>query len=181
MIDFVPTPLNGAYVIDSQPIEDERGCFTRLFCAHEFSQRGLEPRVAQISISTNRRSGTLRGLHFQAPPYQEAKTIRCLAGSVYDVIVDLRANSQTFLKWFGLVLSAEQQNAIHAPVGFAHGFVTREDNSVVQYLISESFTPQAARGIRFDDPILAIKWPIEPTVISARDLAFGKIDFDSLG
>jgi dTDP-4-dehydrorhamnose 3,5-epimerase len=176
---FRETPLKGAFLIEYEPISDERGHFERTYCAKEFAAHGIVPRIAQISMSFNLNRGTLRGLHFQSPPYQEAKTIRCLAGAAYDVIVDLRAESTTYAKWYGTTLSAKQQISIHVPTGFAHGFITLEENTLLEYLISDYHISLAARGIRFDDPTLAIDWPIQPAIVSPRDLALPSLMADS--
>jgi dTDP-4-dehydrorhamnose 3,5-epimerase len=168
---FRETPLAPACLIEPDPVWDERGYFDRVFCARELRERGLDDRVAQCSVSYNARRGTLRGLHYQDRPAPEAKTVRCLRGAAYDVIVDLRPGSPTRHRWFAVELSARGGTAIHVPAGFAHGFITLEDDTALEYLISEFYVPQAARGIRFDDPALAIPWPIAPVVVSLRDRA----------
>jgi dTDP-4-dehydrorhamnose 3,5-epimerase len=170
---FSETNLRGAYIIDIECAEDERGYFARTFCRKEFEERGLNPAVAQCSISYNRRKGTLRGLHYQAPPHAEAKVVTCLAGAVYDVIIDLRAESETFRRWFGISLSGQgRRRMVYVPEGFAHGFETLEDHSMVAYQIAEFYTPESARGIRWDDPAFAVRWPEDPQVISERDKSY---------
>jgi dTDP-4-dehydrorhamnose 3,5-epimerase len=169
---FRETRFEGAFIIEPERHEDERGSFARLFCQREFEARGLNPSVAQCSISLNRRAGTLRGLHHQAPPHTEAKLVTCIRGEIHDVIVDLRDSSPTRLQWFGVTLSEANGCSLYVPEGFAHGFITLTDNSVVHYQISEFHHPESARGVRWDDPTLGIEWPRPPAVISARDQSF---------
>jgi dTDP-4-dehydrorhamnose 3,5-epimerase len=166
---FLPQPLFGAYILDIERIEDERGFFGRTFCAREFAQHGLEPPLAQCSLSFNRARGTLRGMHYQAAPHAEIKLIRCTMGAIHDVIVDLRPASPTYKEWLAVELSAENRRMLYVPEGFAHGFITLADNSEVSYQISPSYQPESARGVRWDDPAFAIRWPFAPTVMSARD------------
>lgn len=166
---FRETGLPGAYVLEPERIEDDRGFFARTFCRRELASRGLEPAVAQCSISFNRRRGTLRGLHFQVAPREEVKLVRCTRGAVFDAIVDLRPESPTFTRHAAVVLSAERRNQLYVPRGFAHGFQTLEDGSEVYYQISEDYDPACARGYRFDDPAFAIPWPEEVSVISDKD------------
>ncbi len=164
--------LTGAYLIEPERLEDERGFFARTFCAAEFAARGLRATVAQCSVSYNRRRGTLRGLHYQAPPHEEAKLVRSTRGAAYDVIVDLRPGSATFRQWVGVELSAENRRMLYIPEGFAHGFQTLVDDTELFYQMSTAYVPEAARGIRWDDPDLAIAWPpAAARVISPRDLA----------
>jgi len=167
---FREIPLAGAFLIEAQPASDSRGYFARSFCATEFAEHGLEASLAQCSVSFNERRGTLRGLHFQAPPYEEAKTIRCLRGALFDVIVDMRQGSPTMYEWFGTELTPGGV-AMHAPRGFAHGFLTLQDETLVEYFISTPYVSEASRGVRYDDPRLAIRWPAVPQYISDRDLA----------
>ena len=170
---FIETPLPGAFVIEPEPSEDGRGLFARTFCREEFAAHGLNPRVAQCSTSYNRRGGTLRGLHYQADPYPEAKLVRCTAGAVYDVIVDLRPTSPAFRRWFTVELRAADRRMLYVPEHFAHGFQTLEDDTEIFYQISEFYHPECARGVRWDDPAFGINWPhAEARVISARDRAF---------
>lgn len=176
---FEPTPLSGAYVIEAEPVEDERGCFARLWCAEEARRLGLMPEVAQCSLSHNRLRGTLRGLHFQLPPHAEVKVVRCVRGALFDVLVDLRRNSPTFGRWFAVELTAENFKATYIPAGFAHGFQTLEDDTQVLYQISTPYRAEARHGVRWDDPVLAIPWPLPPTVISEGDARWP--EFSDLG
>lgn len=166
---FTETELKGAFIIEPEPIHDERGFFARTWSQEEFLQRGLNPRMVQQNISLNTLRGTLRGMHFQVNPHQEAKLVRCTAGSIFDVLVDLREGSPTFHKWIGLELSSNNRRMLYVPEAFAHGFQTLEDNTEVAYQISEYYHPEAARGLRWDDPVLAIDWPLPATVVSQRD------------
>lgn len=166
-----PLPLKDAALIRLQRHEDERGFFARSFCAAEFAAAGLPTDWPQHNISFNRQAGTIRGLHYQIPPHEEPKVIRCTAGAIFDVIVDLRAGSPSWGRWFGAELSARNGDALYAPAGFAHGFQTLCDDSEVCYLMGTAFVPSAAGGIRFDDPRLAIAWPLAVSSISDRDLA----------
>lgn len=169
---FTETPLQGAYLIDVERIEDSRGFFSRSWCQKEFSEYGLETNLVQCNISFNKQKGTLRGMHYQAEPYSEAKLVRCTMGAIYDVIVDLRPSSKTFKKWFGVELTAENRRALFVPVGFAHGFQTLTDSSEVFYQMSEFFYPEYARGVRWDDPAFGIKWHKETLTISERDQSY---------
>jgi dTDP-4-dehydrorhamnose 3,5-epimerase len=169
---FVPAPLDGAFVIELERLEDERGFFARTFCRREFEQHGLDPVVVQCNVSFNRRRGTLRGLHYQLAPHEEAKTVSCMQGALFDVIVDLRLRSASYGRWFSVELSAEARNALFIPAGFAHGFQTLTDDATVYYQMSEYYHPEAARGILWDDPTLAIPWPVENPIVSTRDAAF---------
>jgi dTDP-4-dehydrorhamnose 3,5-epimerase len=169
---FHTTPLADACVVELDPHVDERGLFARSFCEREFAAQGLATRYPQANVSWNREAHTLRGLHWQAAPHAEAKLVRCTAGAIHDVIVDLRRSSPTCLGWFGIELSASNRKALYVPEGFAHGFLTLADESEVSYWMSESFAPEAARGLRFDDPRLGIPWPARPRVISERDLGY---------
>ena len=166
---FEPLSLVGAYRIKLQPSSDERGSFTRRFCAETFRQHGLESNLVQRSVSFNRRAGTLRGMHFQAPPHLEIKLVRCTRGAIFDVMVDLREGSPTYGRWHGEELTADNRRALYIPKGFAHGFQSLVDNSEVDYEITPVYVPEAAAGFRFDDPRLAIDWPIADVTISERD------------
>ena len=168
---FVETPLAGAWLLEPERAADDRGWFARTYCREEFAARGLDPAIAQCSASFNHRQGTLRCLHFQAAPHEEAKLVRCTRGAVWDAVVDLRPGSPTCRRHFATVLSAERGNALYVPPGFAHGFLTLEDASEVFYQISTPYAPESARGYRWDDPAFGIPWPEEPAVISARDRA----------
>jgi dTDP-4-dehydrorhamnose 3,5-epimerase len=169
---FTTTGIAGAWVIAPERLEDERGFFARTWDPKELAERGLNPQLAQCSISYNRARGTLRGLHYQAAPYEEAKLVRCTAGVIFDVAVDLRPNSSTFREWFGVELSAENRLALYVPEGCAHGFLTLEDDSEVQYQISQAYVPGAGRGVRWNDPAFAIRWPDEPVVMNERDRSY---------
>ena len=166
---FVETPLQGAYVIEIEKHEDERGYFARSWCAKEFAGHGLDHHLVQCNVSFNKLKGTLRGLHYQIPPHAEVKLVRCTNGSLFDVIVDLRKDSPTFLNWFGVELTGMNQRMLYIPKLFAHGFQTLEDNTEVFYQMSEFYEPAAAKGIRWNDPRLAIRWPCATRVISAKD------------
>lgn len=174
---FTETKLEGAFVIEPEKKEDERGFFARTWCREEFLAHGLNPRPAQCSVSYNKKKGTLRGMHYQAAPYEEAKLVRCTRGAVYDVILDLRPCSLTFKRWVAAELTAENHRMVYVPEGFAHGFQTLEDDTEVFYQISEFYHPESARGVRWDDPAFGIKWPIKELVISARDQQYS--DFGS--
>jgi dTDP-4-dehydrorhamnose 3,5-epimerase len=171
-VRFTETKLAGAYIVESEPAEDERGFFVRNFCRDEFAAHGLDARVAQTSTSFNHKRGTVRGMHFQTDPFPEAKLVRCTAGAIYDVIVDLRRESVTYGRWLGVELSAANRRSLYVPPHFAHGFQTLEDASEVFYQISEFYHPECARGLRWDDPALGVEWPLEVSVISERDRAF---------
>lgn len=166
---FRETPLSGAWLLEPERFEDERGFFARTWCRRELEEHGLDPTLAQCSVSYNHRRGTLRGLHFQAAPHEEIKLVRVTRGAIWDVIVDLRPSSPTFLRHFSVVLSEEEGNQLYVPKGMAHGFLTLEDASEVSYQISEFYVPEAARGYRWDDPTFAIPWPEAVTVISEKD------------
>jgi dTDP-4-dehydrorhamnose 3,5-epimerase len=168
---FIETKLEGAFIIEPERLEDERGFFARSFCRKEFEDHGLNPNVVQCSISFNKRRGTLRGLHYQAKPYEEAKVIRCTRGAIYDVIVDVRAESLTFKQWLGVELSAENRKMLYIPEGFAHGFQTLADNTELFYQMAEFYRPESTSGVRWDDPAFGIIWPIEEVLISSRDKA----------
>lgn len=170
---FEETPLAGAFVIVPEPITDTRGFFARLFCAKTFAERGLNAHLDQISMSYNARAGTLRGMHLQRPPHAEAKLVRVTAGSILDVIVDVRAGSATYGRWFGAELSAANRKQLYIPEGFAHGFQTLVADTEVLYHISAPYAPEAATGIRWNDPDLGIAWPNTASpVISERDAAW---------
>lgn len=166
------TPLAGAFFVAATTLTDERGAFGRLFDAAAFAQHGLDPTLAQASFSFNARAGTLRGLHYQREPWAEAKLVRCTRGRVFDVIVDLRPDSATRLRWFGAELSDDGHEAIYVPRGFAHGFVTLTDRTELHYQISTAYHPESAGGIRWDDPAVGIDWPSEPVVMSERDASY---------
>jgi dTDP-4-dehydrorhamnose 3,5-epimerase len=168
-LKFLKTPLEGLYVVELETLNDDRGFFARSFCAHEFEAIGLESVVAQCNVSFNKQAGTLRGLHFQAPPHEEAKLVRCTQGAIYDVAVDIRRDSPTYGRWHAVELSAENRRMLFIPRGFAHGFQTLVGDSEISYLMFEFYHAQSARGLRWDDPALAIPWPIASPVISDKD------------
>lgn len=166
---FTETRLAGAFIIEPEPHRDERGAFARTWCRREWEARGLDARLAQCNVSFNKKRGTLRGLHYQAAPYAEARLVRCTRGAVYDVIVDLRPAAPGFGQWVGVVLSADAGTMLWVPAGFAHGFQTLEDATEVVYQMTEFYVPEAARGLRWDDPRLGILWPPAERTISDRD------------
>jgi dTDP-4-dehydrorhamnose 3,5-epimerase len=166
---FTPTSLAGSYIIDLEPKSDERGWFARYYCKNEFQKIGHTKEWVQINHSVSNKKGSIRGMHFQAHPYKEIKMLRCIAGSVYDVIIDLRKDSGTFLKWMGVELSASNKKMLYIPEGFAHGFQCLEDNCELIYHHSEFYKPGAEAGIRYNDPLVNIQWPLPLTVISPRD------------
>ena len=168
---FTETRLKGSFIIEPEKNVDERGFFARAFDDHVFEEHGLKSRVKQCNISFNKTKGTLRGMHYQASPYEEAKLVRCTRGKAFEVMVDLRPASSTYLEWFGVEISAENYKMLYAPEGFALGFQTLEDNTELFYQMSEKFMPDFGRGIRWDEPTIAISWPLKPTVISKKDLA----------
>jgi dTDP-4-dehydrorhamnose 3,5-epimerase len=165
-------PLGGAHLVELEPVADERGFFARTWCAAEFRSYGLNSKVAQCSISFNRRRGTLRGVHYQVEPHGEAKLVRCTAGVIYDVILDLRPPSVTYLKWLAVELTAANRKMLYIPEGLAHGFQTLTDNTEVFYQISVDHHPEAARGVRWNDPIFGIEWPVRNPIISQQDRSF---------
>lgn len=168
-MQFHPTRLDGAWLIELTPAKDERGAFVRTFCEREFGDRGLETRFVQHSLSINTHKGTLRGMHFQRAPHEEVKLVRCQRGSVWDVIIDLRPGSPTYMQWQGFELSAENRMQLYVPKGFAHGFQTMSDDCEVFYLISEFYAADAAAGLRHNDARFAIDWPLPVSVISDKD------------
>lgn len=169
---FLPTELPGAYVLDPERVEDSRGFFARTWCPDEFARHGLNPRLAQCSIAQNRLAGTLRGMHYQAPPDDEAKVVRCTAGAIFDVAVDLRHGSPTRNRWIGVELTEANRRALYVPEGCAHGYVTLTDDTEVFYMISRAHAPGSARGVRWDDPAFGIRWPVRVRVISERDRTY---------
>jgi len=171
-VRFEATPLDGAWLIHLDAIEDDRGWFARTFCIEEFAAHGLDMQVMQANSSFNRRAGTLRGMHYQAAPHGERKLIRCSRGAVYDVIVDLRRDSPSHRRWYACELDTKNGQMLYVPEGFAHGFQTLADESELTYLMSHEFVPDAARGVRWDDPAFAIHWPGSERVISARDRSY---------
>jgi len=166
---FTETAVPGAHLIELQQLADERGFFARAWCQHEFEAHGLNPRLAQCNVSYNTLRGTLRGMHLQAAPYAEAKLIRCTRGALYDVLIDLRPGSSTYLKWVGVTLTADNYRMLYVPEGCAHGFLTLTDNTEVFYQMTEFYAPDAARGVRWNDAAFGIDWPEPVQVISDRD------------
>ncbi len=166
---FIPTPIVGAYLVEPELIEDERGFFARTYCREEFIAHGLNPNLPQCNISFNKAQGTLRGMHYQAAPHAEAKLVRCTQGAIYDVIVDLRPESTTFKHWHAVELSAASHHALYIPEGLAHGFQTLQPATEVFYQMCQSYHPESAKGLRWNDPVFAIDWPLPNPVISKRD------------
>jgi len=167
---FVETKLSGAFVIELERLEDERGFFARSFDEKEFAARGLAARWVQCNVSFNKKKGTLRGMHYQVAPHAEAKLVRCTMGAIYDVIIDLRPDSPTFKQWVAFELSADNRRMLYIPEGFAHGFQTLTDNSEVFYQMCESYHPESARGVRWNDPTFAIEWPLyNALILSEKD------------
>jgi dTDP-4-dehydrorhamnose 3,5-epimerase len=170
---FRTTELPGAVLVELEPRDDERGFFARFFCRREFAEHGLELEVAQANVAFNRRRGTLRGLHYQAPPHEEAKLVRCVRGALHDVVVDLRPGSPTFRQWLAVELTAENGRMLYVPAGFAHGYQTLVDETEALYLHSAFHAPEAERGVRWDDPAFGIDWPgVDRRVLSAKDQAW---------
>jgi dTDP-4-dehydrorhamnose 3,5-epimerase len=167
---FTPTSLQGAVVIDLEPIEDSRGFFARAWDERELAEHGLETRIAQCNVSFNKRKGTLRGMHLQNRPYEEVKLIRCVRGSIFDVIIDLRPESVSYKQWTGVELSARNRSMLYVPRGFAHGFQTLEEDTETFYMVSEFYVPGAEAGLRWNDPAFSIEWPLGgPSEISDKD------------
>ena len=166
---FIEIKLKGAYIIEPEKLEDERGFFARSWCEREFAAHNLNPRTVQCNISFNSKKGTLRGMHYQAAPRAEAKLVRCTRGAIYDVIIDLRPKSPTFKQHVAEVLTVDDHKMLYIPEGFAHGFQTLEDNAEVFYQISEFHAPECARGVRWNDPAFAIEWPISAPIMLKRD------------
>lgn len=167
---FTETELKGAFIIEPEKKEDERGFFARTWDHREFEARGLDPQLAQCSVSYNRRKGTLRGMHYQAAPHEEAKLVRCVRGAIYDAIIDLRPDSSTFKRWMAVELTTHNMRTLYVPKGFAHGFQSLQDDTEVFYQISEFYAPESSRGVRWNDPTFGIEWPsVEKRVISVRD------------
>jgi dTDP-4-dehydrorhamnose 3,5-epimerase len=173
---FTETSLKGAVVIEPEKREDDRGFFARTLCQKEFEPHGLNPQLVQCDISFNRKKGTLRRMHYQAAPHEEAKLVSCTRGAIYDVTIDLRRDSRTYCQWFAVELSADNHKMLYVPEGFAHGFQTLENNTVVFYQMSEFYHPECARGVRWDDPAFGIEWPFSPSIISDQDLHYPLLD-----
>jgi dTDP-4-dehydrorhamnose 3,5-epimerase len=171
-VKFHESSLAGVFVVESEPAGDDRGAFTRLFVRADFEARGLDARIDHLACSTNRRRGTLRGIHYQASPHAQTKLVRCTIGALFDVVVDVRPDSRTYLRWEAFELRAGDGRAVYVPEGCAHGFLTLEDETELSYQISSPRRPEAERGLRWDDPALGIPWPFVPGVISDRDRTF---------
>jgi len=171
-VKFLEIDLPGAFLIDLQPIEDERGFFARSFCLDEFKEHGIGFSCVQCNVSFNKTKGTLRGMHYQCAPHEEAKIVSCIHGAIYDVIVDIRPDSPTYKKWFAKELSAQNRTMLFVPKGFAHGFQTLTDNAEVFYMMSEFYHKECTKGIRWDDRAFGIKWPNEAMVLSNKDRFF---------
>lgn len=172
---FTETSLRGVFLVDLEPHGDERGFFARAYCTQEFKVQGLHAGLEQCSVSFNDHKGTLRGLHHQGAPHEEHKLVRCTGGAVFDVIVDIRPQSSSYLRWFGTELSAQNHRALFIPPGYAHGFITLSEAAEVYYMISVPYAPQYALGFRWNDPAFGIQWPLTPSVISARDAAYALV------
>lgn len=166
---FTETKLKGAFILDLEEISDHRGFFARTFCAKEFEQHGLKPNIAQCNLSFNFQKGTLRGMHYQVEPAREAKLLRCIQGAIYDVIIDMRRDSPTYLEHVGVELSAENRRALYVPEQFAHGYQALTDGAEVLYQVSEFYTPGCEQGLRHDDPAFKINWPLPTSEISEKD------------
>lgn len=164
-----PTPLGGAHVFRIEQRSDERGFFARIWCAQELEQHGLETRIVQSNTSFNELAGTLRGMHFQSPPFEEVKIVRCTRGAIFDVIVDLRPESPTYKKWFGVELNDDNRDSLYIPKGFAHGFITLVEKTEVLYFMSDFYVPGADRGYRYNDPAFGIAWPHKINSLSPKD------------
>jgi len=178
---FAETPLLGAYVIEIEKHEDDRGFFARSWCVREFAAKGLDHRLVQCNVSFNKLKGSLRGLHYQIPPHAEVKLVRCTKGSLFDVIVDLRKDSATFLKWFAIELTDTNHRMLYIPKLFAHGFQTLEDDTEIFYQMSEFYEPAAARGLRWNDPRLDINWPAAGRTMSQKDQAYPNLEVSVVG
>jgi len=175
-LKFIPTKIDGAYLVEPERLSDERGFFARTWCENEFRQNGLETKLVQCSFSFSPKRGTLRGMHYQTEPHAEVKLVRCTRGAIYDVILDLRPGSSTRLAWVAAELSAENRSAFYIPKGLAHGFVTLTEDCEVYYQMSEFFHADSARGVRWDDPAFGIKWPEKVTTISVRDANYALVN-----
>lgn len=171
-MQFLETPLKGAFVIQPDKKADERGFFARIFCQKEFAVHNLKTNFVQCNTSYNKKKGTLRGMHYQHEPFSETKLVRCTRGSIYDVIIDLRKNSDTYCKWFAIELSEFNGTSLYIPEMFAHGFLTLEDNTEIFYQMSDFYSPEYARGIRWDDPLFKIDWLEKPSNLSIKDSSY---------
>jgi dTDP-4-dehydrorhamnose 3,5-epimerase len=169
---FTETPINGAMIIELEKHEDHRGFFSRAFCKKEFEEHGLEHEIVQCNFSKSREKGTLRGMHYQDAPHSEVKMVRCMSGSIYDVIVDIRKDSPSYMKWFGVELTEENYKMLYIPKGLAHGFQTLQDDSVIFYMVTEYYNKEAEGGVRWNDPAFNISWPLQVTEISDKDKSY---------
>jgi dTDP-4-dehydrorhamnose 3,5-epimerase len=175
-LKFAELPIEGAWEIGLEPARDERGLFARTWCEREFAAHGMDARFVQSNLSVTKGRGMLRGMHLQARPHEEAKLIRCVRGRVYDVMLDLRPTSPTFLRWHGIELDAERRNAVYIPEGCAHGFVTLADDCELHYEMSAFYVPEAKRGVLWNDPAFGIRWPVAEPTVSAADRSFAPFD-----
>ncbi len=178
-MDFEQLPLAGAFVVSAEPHHDERGSFARIWASEEMTTRGLASSTAESSLSHTPRRGTLRGLHYQVAPHAECKFVTCVRGAIWDVILDMRSDSPTYRKWHGIILDASDLRSLYIPEGFAHGFLTMSDDVVILYHINEPYDLSCARGVRWDDPMIGIEWPMAPVLVGARDRSFPSILDDS--
>ena len=177
---FSKTKLSDACIIEIEKIEDERGFFARIWDKEKFLENGIGSEFLQSSISLSKKKGTIRGMHYQTKPFEESKIVRCTRGSIFDVIIDLRADSKTFKEWFGIELSENNYRCMYIPKGFAHGFQTLENDSEVSYQISETYKPEYSKGIRWNDEFFEIKWPLIPTIMSKKDEKFPKFNINNI-
>jgi dTDP-4-dehydrorhamnose 3,5-epimerase len=168
-MNFLPTNLAGAFLLEVQPLVDERGSFARTWCVREMAAHGLVGEIAQCSLSTNKRAGTVRGMHFQRTPHEEVKLVRCQRGAIFDVIIDLRPGSPSYRRWQGFELTADDHRTLYVPRGFAHGFQTLTDDTEIFYQISEFYVPEASAGVRWDDPAFRVAWPLPISTIADKD------------
>ena len=179
-MEFTKAKIQGVIVIEPEKIKDSRGFFARSWDFNEFKKNGLNTKIAQCSISYNKKRGTIRGMHYQTKPFEESKIVRCTRGSIFDVIIDLRADSKTFKEWFGIELSENNYRCMYIPKGFAHGFQTLENDSEVSYQISETYKPEYSKGISWNDEFFEIKWPLIPTIMSKKDEKFPKFNINNI-
>ncbi len=176
---FTETALAGVFLIEPEKLADERGFFARTFSQDEFASRGLAAHFVQSSLSVNTARGTLRGMHYQCAPHEEAKVVTCVRGAIFDAVIDLRRDSPTYRRWFAAELTAQNYRMLYVPEGCAHGFQTLEDDTVVVYQMSEFYHPESTRGVRWDDPAFGIAWPLRPTVISGQDRAYASFEWSN--
>jgi dTDP-4-dehydrorhamnose 3,5-epimerase len=169
---FTKTKIKDVYILEPELLADDRGFFARSFCKEEFRQSGLETDIVQSNISYNRKKGTLRGMHYQTAPYEEAKIVSCTKGAIYDIVLDLRKDSETYMEWIAIELTDKNFKMVYVPKGHAHGFQTLKDNTIVYYQMTEFFHPECSKGIKWDDPSFKIKWPIDKLTISSKDRSY---------